>query len=48
MAKLPSSTLVDIQINLIGAAASIDGFGVPMIIDTENVLAAATPTAPLA
>lgn len=47
MAKLPSSTLVDIQINLIGAAASIDGFGVPMIIDTENVLAAASPTAPV-
>lgn len=38
--KLPSSTLVDIQINLIGAAASIDGFGVPMIIDTQNVLTA--------
>lgn len=40
MAKLPSSTLVDIQINLIGAAASVDGFGVPMIIDTQNVLSA--------
>lgn len=47
MAKLPSSTLVDIQINLIGAAASVDGFGVPMIIDTENVLGAAGPTTPV-
>lgn len=37
MPKLPSSTLVDLQINLLGAAASVDGFGVPMIIDTENV-----------
>jgi hypothetical protein len=41
MAKLPSSTLVDIQINLLGAAASVDGFGVPMIIDTQNIKSAA-------
>lgn len=47
MAKLPSSTLVDIQINLIGAAASVDGFGVPMIIDTQNVLGAVGPSAPV-
>lgn len=47
MAKLPSSTLVDIEINLIGAAASVDGFGVPMIIDTENVLGAVAPGAPV-
>lgn len=46
MAKLPSSTLVDIQINLIGAAASVDGFGVPMIIDTQNVLGAPGPSTP--
>ena len=47
MSKLPSSTLVDIQINLIGAAASIDGFGVPMIIDTENVLGAVAVGSPV-
>lgn len=40
MSMLPSSTLVDIQINLLGAAASVDGFGVPMIIDTQNIKSA--------
>ena len=40
MPKLPSSTLVDIQINLLGAAATVDGFGVPMIIDTQNIKSA--------
>lgn len=37
MSKLPVSNLVDVTINLIGAAQSVDGFGTPMIIDTENV-----------
>lgn len=37
MSKLPISNLVDLTINLIGAAQSVDTFGVPMIIDTENV-----------
>jgi hypothetical protein len=41
MSKLPISNLVDLTINLIGAAQSVDGFGVPLIVDTENVKGAA-------
>ena len=37
MSKLPISDLVDVTINLIGAAQSVDGFGVPCIIDTQNI-----------
>jgi len=37
MSKLPISNLVDLTINLIGAAQSVDGFGVPLIVDTQNV-----------
>ena len=37
MSKLPISNLVDLTINLIGAAQAVDTFGVPMIIDTQNV-----------
>lgn len=40
MSKLPVSNLVDLTINLIGAAQAVDGFGVPMIIDTQNVKSA--------
>lgn len=40
MSKLPISNLVDLTINLIGAAQAVDGFGVPMIIDTQNVKSA--------
>ena len=37
MSKLPISNLVDLTINLIGAAQSVDGFGVPLIVDTQNI-----------
>lgn len=47
MSKLPISNLADITVNLIGAAQSVNSFGVPCIIDTQNVLAAATPAAPV-
>ena len=41
MSKLPISNLADITVNLIGAAQAVDSFGVPCIIDTQNVLGAA-------
>jgi len=40
MPKLPVSTLFDLQINLTGAAAAIESFGRPCIIDTGNIQSA--------
>ena len=44
MSKLPVSNLVDLTINLIGAAQAVDTFGVPMIIDTQNIKSAGALT----
>lgn len=41
MSKLPISNLADITVNLIGAAQAVDSFGVPCIVDSQNVLGAA-------
>ena len=47
MSKLPISNLADITVNLIGAAQAVDSFGVPCIIDTQNVLGAGDPITPV-
>lgn len=36
MAQLPTSNIADITINLIGAAAAVDSYGLPLIVDTEK------------
>jgi len=41
ISKLPISTLVNLTVGFISSAASKAGFGIPLIVDTENVKAAA-------
>lgn len=37
MSKIPVTPVVDVTISVSGAGASIDRFGVPMIVDTQNI-----------
>lgn len=40
MSQIPVSTIVNVQIGLLSGAATRTGFGIPMIVDTQNIMGA--------
>lgn len=45
--QIPISEVVDLTISLTGGATPIENFGMPLIVDTQNILVSGSPGAPV-